>query len=163
MISKEHFAKQKFIRQATVEEERMIYRVPNQGKDVPQPDSLLREKIRDIVYHEIDNYEAKNHVRVSIDNFITEQCDIPYDTFKKYIGNNMKYKISRNFIAKIAVGLKLELLVANELFRMHSGELNLTNSFDYITYYALETKDDIAYFKKELRDYAGIDLDKNHV
>lgn len=164
MIAKEQFTKQKFITQNITEEseERMIWRVPNNGREVPRPDSLLREKIRDIVYHEIDKHEAKNHTRVSIENYVTDQCDIPYDTFKKYIGNNKKYKISRTFIAKIAVGLKLEIDIANELFLMHSGELNLTNNFDYITYYALESKDDIAYFKRELREYTGIDLDKYH-
>jgi len=164
MITEKQFNQQKFLTKGIIEatEEKLSYMAPNGGADVPHPDPLLREKIRDLVFNERDKYEAENHSKISIDNFIADQCDIPYDTFKKYIGNNMKYKISRTFIAKIAVGLKLEILEADKLFRMHSGELNLTNCFDYITYYALNTKDEIDVFKEELKKYAGIDLDKNH-
>ena len=85
-------------------------------------------------------------------------CRIPEDTFKKAI--NGKYKYTRSFLAKYSVGLKLDMDQANKLFRCHSGELNLTNDFDYIIYHALKTKDDIDYFIQETFEYTGIKLER---
>ena len=70
-----------------------------------------------------------------------------------------KYNITRNFLAKFVVGLKLGIEEANELFYLESGKLNLTNSFDYIIYHALEDKDLIDFFIEEVEKYTKIKLD----
>ena len=67
--------------------------------------------------------------------------------------------LTRNFLAKFTVGLKLDIEESNELFRKHSGELNLTNDFDYIVYHALKSKDNIEFFLDEVYEYLGINLD----
>lgn len=159
MINKKEYQKQIFRTHGVIDEnhEKTFNRVPVGW--MPNNNSLdLREKIRNIIWQKADEYRDKNKVKISDYNFIELFCQIPGDTIKKAI--NGKYKISRSFLAKFTVGLKLELEVANLLFKECSGELNLTNDFDYIVYNALKTKDDIDFFLNELEEYTGICLNK---
>lgn len=121
----------------------------------------LREKIRDIVWEKADNYRAVEKEKISDYNFVLKFCSIPNDTYKKTI--NGKCKLSRNFIAKLSVGLKLELHEANALFGPQSGELNLTNNFDYIVFHALQDKDEIDIFIEDVYKHLGINLNKEHL
>ena len=83
-------------------------------------------------------------------------CDIPYNTYKKYMG--LKRKITRPALAKFAVGLGLSLNDANELFRLQGGELNETNDFDYITIHALTDKDNVLDFQEEVEKYTTVNI-----
>lgn len=161
MIDKTQFEKQIFETHGSLGKgcEKELKRVPAGWKPSNSESSDLREKIRDIVWEKADEYRSINNVKIADYDVIERCCSIPNDSIKKAI--NGKYKITRNFLAKFTVGLKLEMEVANSLFRDHSGELNLTNDFDYIVYHALETKDDIDFFIDELNKYTGLNLDRD--
>lgn len=160
MINKTEFQKIKFLTHGIREEncKRELNRVPDGWRPTNSNDAVLRETIRDIMWEKADEYKTKNdNVKMSDYNIIEKCCRIPYDTIKKAISG--RYKITRNFLAKFTVGLKLDTEKANAIFRRHSGELNLTNDFDYIVYHALESKDDIDVFIDEIYEYLGINLD----
>lgn len=160
MINKKEFRNQTFKTHGvlTYSSEKGLNRVPNGWVCNNSISSDLREKIREIMWQKADEYRIVNKVKISDSDFIELSCQIPKDTIKKAINGN--YKITRNFLGKFTVGLKLEMEVANSLFRECSGELNLTNDFDYIVYNALKTKDDIDFFMNELKEYTGINLDR---
>ena len=161
MINKTEFQKQTFKTQGILNQsmENGLNRVPNGWVPNNANSSELREKIRDIMYEKAERYRDTNKEKISDYNFIEISCRIPNDSIKKAI--NGKYKITRNFLAKFTVGLKLEIEEANTLFREFSGELNLTNDFDYIVYNALKTKDDIDFLINEVEEYTGINLDRD--
>jgi hypothetical protein len=92
----------------------------------------------------------------SIERTVADRCDIPYNTYKKYIG--LKRQITRVALAKFAVGLRLSLDDANKLFRLQGGELNETNDFDYIIIHALMDKDDIQDFQDEVKQYTRVNI-----
>ena len=83
-------------------------------------------------------------------------CDIPYNTYKKYMG--LKRTITRSALAKFAVGLSLSLNDANDLFRLQNGVLNETNDFDYITIHALMDNDNIMDFQDEVEKYTTVNI-----
>ena len=83
-------------------------------------------------------------------------CDIPYNTYRKYMG--LKRAVTRPALAKFAVGLGLSLDDANALFRLQYGELNETNDFDYITIHALMDKDNIMDFQDEVERYTTVNI-----
>ena len=83
-------------------------------------------------------------------------CDIPYNTYKKYMG--LKRTVTRYALAKFAVGLGLSLSDANELFRLQDGELNESNDFDYITIHALMDKDNVLDFQEEVERYTTVNI-----
>lgn len=120
-----------------------------EGEQPPQPD---RATLRNAIVNQV--YKVKQmRQSPSITQLITIDCDIPYPTYKQYISG--KGNPSRPFIAKLSVGLGLSIEEANELFRLHSGELNLTNNVDYITYHALRTQDSLEDYLEELKRYTG--------
>lgn len=107
---------------------------------------LLRSVISNLV-HEI----KASRKGITITELITNDCDIPFPTYKQYIsGSGLP---TRPFVAKLAVGLKLTVDQANELFRLHSGELNLSNDADYVTFHALKDHDTIYDYEKDLEHY----------
>lgn len=161
MISKNEFDKQVFQSHGIVNNkiEKGFNRVPTGWTPVNSNSAYLREKIREIIWNKADEYRLLNKVKISDYEVVEISCRIPIDSVKKAI--NGRYKITRNFLSKFTVGLKLEIECANSLFRDHSGELNLTNDFDYIVYHALKTKDDINYFIDEIEKYTGINLDRD--
>ena len=159
MVDKDIFNKQVFKSTGIIEEipAKKIGRV--QENWIPENNLKdLRVMIRDIMWEKIDEYKVNIKNNFSDYIIIEECCRIPSDTMKKAL--NGRYKITRRFLAKFTVGLKLSFDEANLLFRLHSGELNLTNDFDYIIFYALKTKDDIDDFIEEIKSLTGINLDK---
>jgi hypothetical protein len=161
MINEIEFRKQKFKTYGIIEidHEKGLFRVPIGEQPHNRNLIALREEIRDIIWEKADEYRNKNNVKISDFGAVEMCCRIPVDTVKKAV--NGKYNITRNFLAKFSVGLKLDLDTANQLFKYHSGELNLTNDFDYVVYYALETKDDIDFFIEEVETYTGMKLDRD--
>lgn len=95
--------------------ERGLSRAPECWKPNNLISSDLRERIRDIVWEKADEYRLINKLKISDYEVIEICCRIPNDTIKKAI--NGKYKLTRNFLAKFTVGLKLEMEVANSLFK----------------------------------------------
>lgn len=159
MISNEVYKNLKFKSYGIVEPdiEKFKARIIDSSAVPTQDSTLLREKIRDIIWDKTDEYELKHKTKLSKYRVLEINCRIPSDTAKKAITG--KYNITRNFLAKFVVGLKLGIEEANELFYLESGKLNLTNSFDYIIYHALEDKDLIDFFIEEVEKYTKIKLD----
>ena len=107
---------------------------------------LLRSAISNLV-HEVKNQRPGT----TITELITNDCNIPSATYKQYIsGIGLP---TRPFVGKLAVGLKLTVDEANKLFRLHSGELNLTNDVDYVTYHALVDQDSIFDYEHDLEHF----------
>lgn len=158
MINKIKFYNQNFITKGIIEVNNNLnlYRVPQSWKGINTVD--LRDVLYNIAADKHEEYKKTSNTKMNFYDFIYMSCRIPEDTFKKAI--NGKYKITRNFLAKYSVGLKFCIDEANELFRGHSGELNLTNDFDYIVYHALSTNDDIDFFINEVFDFTGIKLER---
>lgn len=159
MIDKKEFYKQNFSSRGIIvkNNDSKAGRVPV-GWKPENDDKKLRLLIRDIMLKETDKYRNKTNKSFGDYTIIEEACRIPTDTMKKALSG--RYKITRNFLAKFTVGLKLGIDISNSLFKIHSGELNLTNDFDYITYFALKTKDDIDDFIEEIDKFLGINLDR---
>ena len=91
----------------------------------------------------------------SKENLLEDECDIRYNTYKKSMGRK---QLSRFALAKFIIGLSLSLDKANELFRLHSGELNDTNDLDYITIHALKDGDRVDSFIEEVKKYTNINV-----
>lgn len=160
MIDKSKFQDQNFTSHGVVEvnPDNGIARVPGGWKPNNLIDSDFRVEIGQIMCDEAEKHRDKTGNKIGDYNFVDIHCRIPPDTMKKAL--NGKYKITRNFLAKFTVGLKLDIEFANSLFKDHSGELNLTNDFDYIVYHALDTGDHIDDFIQEMDDLIGINLDR---
>lgn len=168
MIAKDIFMEQKFLTHGIIENhDKKSFRVP-QGSNFPNNNlAKLRGEVRDLVIEKAIAYRMENNVKMSDLNIIEICCRIPTDTTKKAI--NGSYNITRKFLAKLSVGLKLDLKTANTLFRAHSGELNPTNDFDFIVHHALELKDgkvevdEIDDFIEEVYELLGINLDRDKI
>ena len=158
MIRESEFRKMYFASHGIREPEESVTRVP-EGWSRTNVD--IRMQLRDIMLEKTDSYREQQKVKMSDYNIIDLCCRIPPDTMKKSL--NGRYKITRNFLAKFAVGLQLEIDQANDLFRQHSGSLELTNDFDFIVYHALLSKDGIDDFTEEVYQYLGISLDKDRI
>ena len=164
MINRITFENQKFETHGIIEPIELsgAKRVPEGWKPTADPENVeVRELIRNISWEKSDEYCLVNDLKMSSYDFVEKFCSIPTDTLKKTISG--KCRLTRTFLAKYTVGLKLELNEANELFRMHSGTLNPTNPFDFIVYNALITKDDIDFFLDEVLQYLNINLDKDRL
>lgn len=161
MIDKKKFNEQNFTSFGIIEKLRFDEkgRVAKDWKPSQASSVDLRNDLRDIMWDKTDAYRSEIGENMGDYPIIDILCRIPPDTMKKAL--NGRYKITRNFLAKFTVGLKLEIDAANKLFKDHSGELNITNDFDYIVYHALKTKDDINDFIQELDDLIGINLDRS--
>ena len=151
MITKEIFEKMEFASFGFVEStlECSACRLPAGHILTKHSTVELRKEIVELVN------KIKTERNATLVKLIEEECDIPMDTYKKYMRGD-KRSPSRQFVAKLCVGLKLPIEQANKLFRIQGGELNLTNDVDAITYYAILHKDDIFDYEEELVEKAGI-------
>ncbi|MGH4139459.1 hypothetical protein [Clostridium sp.] len=86
----------------------------------------------------------------------TFKCGIPEDTMRKIL--NGRCAITRNFLSKFTVGLKIDIEIADKLFELFSGGLNPKNKFDYIVICALRDKDDFSVFYEDVKKYCDINL-----
>ncbi|MGD9678327.1 MAG: hypothetical protein AB7V16_08290 [Vulcanibacillus sp.] len=161
MINKENFENQIFKTKGIIEfpENKYLNRVPQEWRPSQNTsiNSLqLRNELYNVASEKWYNYKETSKRNISFYDFIDLNCRIPEDTFKKAM--NKKYNITRNFLSKFSVGLKLSFEESNGLFKLHSGELNLTNDFDFVVYHALKTSDEIDYFIEETEKYTGVKL-----
>ena len=151
MIAKEKFDKMEFTSFGFTELEYggNAYRLP-EGHVLSNHSIIdLRNKISNLI-HEIKEERGK-----SVRRLVEEDCGFYLDTYKKAMCGKGR-TITRPFLARICVGLKLPIDKANELFRMQGGELNLTNNVDAITYYAILDKDSVEDYENELVEKAGV-------
>lgn len=161
MINVDQFINQKFSSHGIVESftDGKIFRIPADASFPANDHLVVRKLIRDLIWTKADAYRQALPGRISDYGVVEKCCRIPTDTVKKTI--NGTCNITRRFLAKFCVGLKFEISEANELFRLYSGELNLSNDFDFIVYHALDSKDEIDFFIQEVDHYLHINLDRD--
>ena len=152
MIKPDDFKKMEFTSFGFVEEKResIAYRLPANFKPNNVGSNELRGMVSNLVNDKKKEFGYKN-----IEDLMEELCNIPISTYKKYMGGKNRIP-TRPFMAKLCIGLKLSIDEANAFFRAQGGELNLTNDVDAIIYYALETRDTVEEYEKELAEKTGI-------
>lgn len=89
-------------------------------------------------------------------DMILDQCQISVTALKKTIKNDIKP--TRNLVYKLAVGLKMSLQEANELFVLCGGPLTEDCQADKICMYALRDGDDIFHFIEQFEHYTNIKI-----
>ncbi len=88
--------------------------------------------------------------------WIEEHCQISVDTLKKTIIGTIK--VTRTFLYKFTVGLKLTVDEANKFFDLCGGPLYEKCMADYICMQALKDKDDIEVFIKDFELHTGMKI-----
>lgn len=87
---------------------------------------------------------------------LEEECQISVTSIKQTISG--RQKVTRNFLYKFTIGLRMSIEEANEYFALCGGELNLKNREDYICYHALADGDTIFEFIEQFEKYTGLKI-----
>ena len=103
------------------------------------------------VYKKIDDYAKKYNIKPKYEG-LEEICQLSASTLKKSCSGTIR--ITRLFLYKLTVGLKMEVNEANELFALCGGMLNEDFHEDYVCFKALKDKDDIIHFIDQFNHYA---------
>lgn len=90
---------------------------------------------------------------------LEEECQISVTSIKQTISG--RQKVTRNFLYKFTIGLRMSLDEANEYFALCGGELNLKNREDFICYHALVDGDTIFEFIEQFERYTGLKIALN--
>lgn len=106
-------------------------------------------KLADKVYDKIKSYSKENNIKNKYESMI-EICQISDTSMKRSC--NGTQKITRTFLYKLTVGLKMSLDEANEYFMLCGGPLTEFCLEDQICRCALRDKDDILVFIKQFND-----------
>ena len=107
--------------------------------------------LNDMVYNVVDNYAKKHNIKPKYEG-LEDRCQLSESTIKKSCSGTIR--ITRLFLYKLTVGLKMDIDEANELFALCGGVLNLDFHEDYVCYKALKDKDDIMHFIDQFNHYA---------
>lgn len=93
----------------------------------------LNIRISDLIHDKFGNYRD-----------FGQKCNLNPETIRKMIRYRSNRKISREMLAKLVVGCNLSLDEANELFELHSSELNAkTTQLDAVVIHCIEKHLDI--------------------
>ena len=88
--------------------------------------------------------------------WIADHCQINETTLSKTITG--KIKVTRTFLYKFTVGLKMTVDEANKYFDLCGGPLYERCMADYICMKALKDKDDIEIFIKDFELHTGMKI-----
>ena len=103
----------------------------------------------------IERVKEKTSYRVSPGE-MSNWDGIPEDTMRKIL--NGRCAITRHFLSKFTVGLKIDIEIADKLFELYSGRLNPENKFDFIVICALRDGDDFSVFYEDVKRHCDINL-----
>lgn len=133
-----------------VEEEKSYLGIsPEDLEKMPPLDksAALRKLILKLWYEKADGSYAKLEVKTQILE----------DTFRRWLKGTRKMK--RSNLAKLIVGLSVDLETANELFALQNHPLDCDGDrFDFITACAIRDKDDIEQFGNDVLAYCNLQL-----
>ena len=115
-------------------------------------EAKLRKKIRDA---KIKFDRDINNPSSSYKEF-ANMCFMDESTVKKTIAGTLK--VTRHFLYKMAVGLKMTVEQANEYFVLCEGVLQENRLADYICIRALKDKDDMYTFIEEFEKFTKIKI-----
>lgn len=102
------------------------------------------------LYNEIDNYAKLHNIKPKYAG-IEEICQISETSLKKSCAGTQK--ITRQFLYKFTVGLKMSIEAANEFFALCGGVLRDDDLEDFICMKALIDGDDILFFINQFNDF----------
>ena len=102
------------------------------------------------VYNKINDYCNIYNIKPKYEG-LEEICQLSASTLNKSCGG--KIKITRLFLYKFSVGLKMSITEADEFFELCGGKLNEDNPEDLICRNALRDGDDILYFIDEFNSW----------
>lgn len=123
-----------------------------------RPFDEQRWELADKVAERKKRYADENHLKATIAyDFLEGECRISVDTLKKSINGTLK--ISRTFLYKFAVGLRMSIEEANEYFCLCGGPLNAQVREDFICIRALEDGDSIELFVQQFEEFTGNKID----
>lgn len=105
-----------------------------------------------MVYNKIKEYTTEHNIKPRYEGLV-EQCQLDASTLNKSCSG--KIKITRHFLYKFTVGLKMSVDEANKFFILCGGVLADDNIEDYICKKALEDKDDILLFIEQFNEYVN--------
>ena len=89
---------------------------------------------------------------------LAEECQVSASSIKNMISG--RQKITREFIYRMAVGLKMSISEANEYFALCGGVLNEDCLIDYICIKALKDHDSIGLFCEQAKKFAEMKLER---
>lgn len=104
----------------------------------------------------LDLAEREGFSATRASEWIEDHCQISEDTLKKTITG--KIKVTRTFLYKFTVGMKMTVDEANKYFELCGGPLYERCMADYICMKALKDKDDIEVFIKDFELHTGLKI-----
>ena len=126
-------------------------------------------RITNVEIHKIpSNSEKSIKLRKNLQKLFFEKAEGSYvkleimtqikeDTFRRWAKGTREIK--RINLAKFIVGLGIGIETAEELFCLSGHALDCKNNrFDFIVAYAINNKDDIEQFGKDVKKYCDIDI-----
>ena len=114
-------------------------------------------ELAELVAERKKQYEKENKVSATAAYLdIEEKCHISTDAFKKAMCGNRK--ITRKFLYKFTVGLKMSLEEANQYFELCGGPLNTKSIEDYICKNALRDKDSVKQLIDDFKKHASLHI-----
>ena len=146
MVTKEEMKKMGLV--GADEERKASYRVTAAEMRRFEVNNTLALK----VYNKIKDYTTKHNIKPRYEGLV-EQCQLDASTLSKSCAG--KIKITRYFLYKFTVGLKMSVKEANEFFSLCGGALAEDNIEDYICIKALEDKDDILLFIEQFNEFVN--------
>ena len=108
------------------------------------------------IYNAIDEYARLHNIKPKYAG-IEELCQISETSLKKSCAGTQK--ITRQFLYKFTVGLKMSVDAANDLFALCGGALRDDDLEDYICLKALIDGDDILFFINQFNEFVK-EIDK---
>lgn len=111
----------------------------------------VNAELNNLVYKKINDYTKKHNIKPKYEG-LEDRCQLSASTLKKSCGGTIR--ITRLFLYKLTVGLKMDVEEANELFALCGGVLNEDFHEDYVCFKALKDKDDIIHFIDQFNHYA---------
>ena len=143
MLTKEEY-EQVLVRRSEVENQKVAMQVTSAELKKFENDTKLPSMISD---RKIQNDIEKGLKALHGYSAIEESCLISVTSLKKVI--NGSDKVTRKFLYKFVVGLKMSLDEANQFFAHCGGQLHDDSLEDYICKCALRDEDDIYTFVEE--------------
>ena len=123
-----------------------------------RPFNEQRIELADKIAERKKLYAEENHLKATIAyDFLEGECHISVDTLKKSINGTLK--ITRSFLYKFVVGLRMSIEEANEYFTLCGGPLNPQAREDFICIRALEDGDGIELFIQQFEEFTGNKID----
>lgn len=123
-----------------------------------RPFNEQRTELADKIAERKKLYAEEHHLKATIAyDFLEGDCHISVDTLKKSINGTLK--ITRTFLYKFAVGLRMSIEEANEYFTLCGGPLNPQVREDFICLRAIEDGDSIELFIQQFEEFTGNKID----